>query len=188
MSLKAGISLLATKVQLPNALLQFATATGLIIKDNSGTLQVLAADGTTPAEVQGAAPTTGSSYVTKTYGDANYGGAAAASKTYKITGTTATVTGSAVIPANSVVTSVTLTVTTALDGTTPAMSIGTTASAALFVASADINVAAANTTDFTGASISVGGSDVAPRVTITGSGITTGAWEVDISYTVTPTV
>ena len=188
MAFKAGISFLLTKVQLPNAILQFATATGLIVKDNTGTLQVTAADGTTLVEVQGAPPTAGSSFVTKTYGDANYAGAAAASKPYKITGTTSTVTGSALIPANSIVTSVVLTITTALDGTTPAISIGTTASAALFVASADVNVAAANTTSYTGASISVGGSNVAPRVTITGTGITTGAWEVEIYYTVTPTV
>ena len=136
----------------------------------------------------GAAPTSGDAFVTKNYADTNYGGAAAASKTYVLTGTTSTVTGSDLIPANSIVTGVEFILGTALDGTTPAISIGTTATAALFVASADVNVAAANTTSYNGLPISVGGSNVAPRVTVTGTGITTGAWEVVISYTVTPSV
>lgn len=188
MALKPVQSILATIFQIPKALLQFATDTGMILKDNSGTLQVLESDGTTLAEVEGAAPTSGDAFVTKNYADTNYGGAAAASKTYVLTGTTSTVTGSDLIPANSIVTGVEFILGTALDGTTPAISIGTTATAALFVASADVNVAAANTTSYNGLPISVGGSNVAPRVTVTGTGITTGAWEVVISYTVTPSV
>lgn len=186
MALKPVQSILATIFQIPKALLQFATDTGMILKDNSGTLQVLESDGTTLAEVEGAAPTSGDAFVTKNYADTNYGGAAAASKTYVLTGTTSTVTGSDLIPANSIVTGVEFILGTALDGTTPAISIGTTATAALFVASADVNVASPNKATYSGPPVSVGGSDVAPRVTVGGSGITTGAWQAIIYYVQTP--
>jgi hypothetical protein len=184
MALQPVQTILATIFRIPKSLLQFAS--GSILKDNGGTFQAFESDGTTLAEVQGAEPTAGDSFVNLTYADAHYGGNAAAVKEYVITGTTATVTGTDLIPANATVSEVRFFLTTALDGTSPTISIGTTATAALFVASASIDVTQANQVDFQGEPISVGGSDVAPRVTVGGSGITTGAWKAVIFYTVTP--
>jgi hypothetical protein len=186
MALKPTSSIFATIFQVPKLILQFAT--GSIIKDNGGVIQHRNSTDSAFVEAQGAAPTAGDSFVTKTYGDANYGpGTSAASvKTYELTGTNASVTGAATIPANAQVLWVEYVLTTALDGTTPTLSVGTTTSAAAFVASADVNVASPNYTDYKGAPISVGGSAVTPKVTLGGTGTTTGAWTVIIYYSETP--
>lgn len=186
MALETVSTLFNTIFQIPKAIFQFATSTGLKLKDNSGTLQVLQSDGTTLAKAQAATPASGNDLVTVDYADSHYGGNAASVKVYSLSGTTSTVTGSDLIPAGSQVVGVKFLLGTALDGTSPTISIGTTATAALFVASADINVSVANQADYSGLPVSVGGSDVAPRVTVGGSGITTGVWQVNISYVQTP--
>mgnify|MGYP001019077351 CR=1 FL=1 len=184
MALETVSTLFSTIFRIPKAILQLAT--GVQLKDNSGTLQVLGSDGVTLAKAQAGTPVSGNDLVTVDYADSHYGGNAASVKAYILSGTTTTVTGTDLLPAGAQVTSVAFNLATALDGTSPTISIGTTATAALFVASADVNVASPNKATYSGPPVSVGGSDVAPRVTVGGSGITTGAWQAIIYYVQTP--
>ena len=179
MALAPESSIQATIVQISKSILQFAGSAGLKLLDSSGVGKITAADGTTLARLQVGTPSSGSDAATKTYVDGAVGAP------FRLTGTTSTVTATATIPANAYVTKVVVIVTTALDGTSPTLSVGTTASAEAFVPAASITAGTANTQVFEG-STSVGGSAVTLRVTVGGSGITTGAFEVWVYYTATP--
>jgi hypothetical protein len=180
MALQKQYSILSTIFQISKSVLQFGN--GSELKDNSGTSQALASDGTTLIEVQGADPTAGSSFATRDYVD----GVASpyAASTYVLSGTTSTVTGVNNIPANAVISQVLVTISTAYVGTAPTLSVGIAGNTSLFVASADVDLTrAGNTQSFVSApGISIGGSAAPLVVTIGGTGLSAGAFAVTALY------
>lgn len=92
----------------------FQLAASIILGTSGGVLQVLGADGTTPANVAAADPTDDSHLVTKGYADANYGAVPGAVRELVFDiGTDATSSSTAELPTGAIVQSVHVDVTTA---------------------------------------------------------------------------
>ena len=113
MAFKPQSTIFATIFSIPKLILQFAS--GSILKDAAGVIQHRNSTDSAFVEAQGADPGSDDSFVTRRYGNANYGGVAATVKDYKLTGTTSSVTGTATIPANAQVLSVSYILSVALD-------------------------------------------------------------------------
>lgn len=175
LSASSIVQMLYSKLQLGSS--------GPLIKNNSGVVEARNSGDSDYAIVRVGDAAGDDDALNRITADARYGQDAV--RMFRMTGTTSTVTATGTIPANAYVTKVSVVISTALDGSAT-LDVGTTGTADLFVDQLDTVPGTASFTPYESAPISVGGSAVTPRVTIGGSP-TTGAFEVDIYYTVPST-